>query len=625
MSDLVKKDVRYLNKDFAQFRQNLINFAKNYYPNTYKDFNESSPGMMFMEMASYVGDVLAYYTDQSFRESLMISAQEEPNILQLSNMLGYKPRLNTPANVKIDIYQLVPAIGTGNDAAPDYRYALTVDANMEVSAENGSSFRTLESVDFNENTLQSPLDISVYNMDSSGNVQYYLFKKQVSAISGQILSREYVFNDPKPYDKITLDETNVMDIVDVIDTFGNTWYQTDYLAQDTVFEDVANIPFNDPQLSQFRSTVPYILKLKRTARRFVTRVRGDYRTELQFGAGISSDADEEIIPNPKNVGLGLEYLKRTVTSNIDPTNFLYTSTYGLAPQNLSLTVRYTVGGGINDNVSANSIVTINNVTYLNEGSVDPGIDLQSTKDSLAVNNPDPASGGLSRDSVENIRQNAIANFGAQSRAITREDYIARVYSMPPKFGGVAKAYIIGDQQVDTSDIDYPSDTISNPLALNLYVLGFDSEKNLIGPNEALKENIRTYLSNFRMLTDAINIKSAYVVNIAIDFEVVPRPNKNSHEVILQCIARLKQLLHVDRMQINGPINRNELVTELDKLEGVQSIPTLVIKNKAGGTYSTNAYDIEAATRYGIIYPSLDPCIFEVKYPDSDIQGKAVNP
>ena len=197
--------------------------------------------------------------------------------------------------------------------------------------------------------------------------------------------------------------------------------------------------------------------------------------------------------------------------------------------------------------------------------------------------------------------------------------------MPPKFGGVAKAYIVGDTQIDTSDQDYPSDTISNPLALNLYVLGFDTNRNLIAPNQALKENIRTYLSNFRMLTDAINVKTAYIVNIAIDFEVVPRPNENSHEIILKCIARLKELLNVDRMQINGPINRNELITELDKLDGVQSIPTLIIKNKAGGTYSKNAYDIEAATRYGIVYPSLDPCIFEVKFPDSDIKGKAVNP
>ena len=581
--------------------------------------------MMFMEMASYVGDVLSYYTDQSFRESLLISAQEEPNVLQLSNMFGYKPRLNTPANVKIDVYQLVPALGTGDSAEPDYRYALTIAGDAQLNGPGSAVFRTLESIDFNQDTLESPLDISVYSMDSSGNVQYYLFKKQVSAVSGDIITRTYTFGDPKPYDKITLDETNILDIIEITDSFGNTWYQTDYLAQDTVFEDIANIPFNDPELSQYRSTVPYILKLRRTPRRFITRIRGDYKTEIQFGSGISSDADEEIIPNPKNVGLGLEYLKRTVTSNIDPTNFLYTSTYGLAPQNLTLTVKYSIGGGTADNVPANSITSINNVSYLNEGNVDPGIDLTDTKTTLAVNNPEAATGGLSKDSIDNIRQNAIANFAAQSRAITREDYIARVYSMPAKYGGVAKAYIVGDTQIDTHDKDYPRDTITNPLALNLYVLGYDASQNLMAPSPALKENIRTYLSNFRMLTDAINVKSAYVVNIAVDFEVVPRPNQNSNEIILKCIDRLKTLLHIDRMQINGPINQNQLITELDKLEGVQSIPSLDIKNKAGGNYSSNAYDILAATRYGMIYPSLDPCIFEVKYPDSDIQGKAVSP
>ena len=621
----VQKDVKYLNRDFAQFRQNLINFAKQYFPNTYQDFNESSPGMMFIEMASYVGDVLSFYTDQSFKESLLKSANEDANVLQLSQLFGYKPKLNAPAVVTLDVYQLVPAIGTGANAAPDYRYALSIQSNMQVESDTGVAFRTINPIDFNFSSETDPTDVSVYSVDGSGNVTYYLLKKQVQAVSGNITTAAFTFGNPKPYDKVILPENNVLDIISMTDDRSRSWYHVDYLAQDTIFQDIANIPFNDPELSQHRASVPYILKLRKSPRRFVTRVRGDYRTELQFGSGVSSDADEEIIPNPQNVRSGLEYLARTTTNNLDPSNFLYTSTYGLAPNNETLTVTYSVGGGVNDNVGVNTITSITSVSY--DSEINPGIDLTFVKNSLAVNNPVPAVGGRSRDSIENIRQNAIASFAAQNRAITREDYIARCYAMPAKYGSVAKAYIVGDMQIDTSDQDYPRDTISNPLALNLYTLVYDANGNFTALNQAIKENLRTYLSNYRMLTDALNIKTAHIVNVGVEFEIIPRPNVNSNEVLLRCIERLKYILSNDRMQINGSINISNLMTELDRIDGVQSVVRLDITNKydRNSGYSGNVYNIETATKNNIVYPSLDPCIFEVKYPDSDIKGRIIKP
>ena len=629
--DLVKKDVKYLNKDFAQFRQNLINFAKQYYPDSYQDFNESSPGMMFIEMASYVGDVLSYYSDQSFRESLLSSATEEANILQLAQMLGYRPTLNAPAVVDLDVFQLVPAIGTGDDAKPDTRYALSIQSGMRVSSETGVAFRTLEQVDFSQDTTTSPLDISVYEVDTSNNVIYYLYKKTVKAVAGEVKTLTFDFQDPKPYDKIILPDTNVLDIISVTSDTGNKFYQVDYLAQDTIFEDIANIPFNDPTLSNYQSTVPYILKLRRTARRFISRVRDDRRIELQFGAGVSSDADEELIPNPKNVGMGLEYLNRTTLNNVDPTNFLHTSTYGIAPNNETLTVQYTVGGSVNENVPVNSITSILEINYNTETEVNmqggSNLDLSFVKGSVAVNNSVAATGGKTSNNLESIRQDAIASFAAQNRAITREDYIARCYAMPAKYGSVAKAYIIGDTQKDTADKEYPRDTISNPMALNLYTLAYDANGNFVDPNPAIRENLRTYLSNYRMLTDAINIKRAYVVNIGVEFEVIPKPSENSATVVLRCVNELKRMLHNDRMQINGPLNISNMISQLDRLEGVQSIPSLEITNlyDTNNGYSGNVYDINAATKNNIVYPSLDPCIFEVKYPNADIKGRVVKP
>jgi len=619
MANLVKKDVKYLNKDFAQFRQNLINFAKNYFPDTYQDFNESSPGMMFMEMSSYVGDVLSYYTDNSFKESLLSTAEESSNILMLSQLFGYKPRLNAPATCTLDVFHLVPAKGTGASAAPDMAYALTIASGMEVSTEDNITFHTEESIDFS----QDP-EVTVYEIDVSGNVVRYLLKKQVKVISGTIKSSTFSFVDPKPYDKIILPDTNIIDVISCSDSAGNTWYETDYLAQDTIFEDVANIPFNDPELSAYRSTVPYILKLRKTARRFVSRVRDDNRVELLFGSGVSSDADEEIIPNPKNVGHGLEYLRRTTTSNVDPTNFLYTSTYGIAPSNTTLTIKYSYGGRVEENVGISSIVSVTSVSYLNETGL---VDLSSTKASLAVVNNEPAVGARARQDLDSIRQNAMSTFAAQNRAITREDYISRVYSLPSRFGTVAKAYIVGDSQINTADKTYPAETISNPYALNLYILAQNADGHFTDSNQALLENLRTYLSQYRMLTDALNIKSAFIINLGINFEVIPKPNVNSNEIVLKCIARLKILLHNDRMQINGPLNISSIVSDLDSIDGVQSIPTFEFVNlhSSNKGYSGNQYDINSAIKNNILYPSLDPSIFEIKYPNADIKGKVVKP
>jgi hypothetical protein len=310
-------------------------------------------------------------------------------------------------------------------------------------------------------------------------------------------------------------------------------------------------------------------------------------------------------------------------NNLDPSNFLYTSTYGLAPNNTTLTVTYTVGGGVSDNTSINTINTILEYNVLNESYND--VNLEIIAETLAVTNEEPATGGNNFSDIEHTRQNAMASFAAQNRAITREDYISRIYAMPARYGSVEKAFVIGDSQINTSDMSYPSYTIQNPLALNVYVLAYDERQNFTAANQALKENLRTYLSEYRMLTDALNIKDAFVINIAVDFEITCRPTYNNSETILRCIERLKFLMSNERMQINASIDINALKADLDRIEGVQTVNDLTIRNvySTASGYSGNYYDIAAATRNGIVYPSLDPCIFEIKYPNRDIKGRTI--
>ncbi len=619
-----KSDLKYLNKDFSQFREKLINYSKTYFPDTFNDFNEASPGMMFIEMASYVGDVLSYYLDNQLRESLITEATERSNIISIAKGMGYKPKPSVSSFSTLDVYILLPAVGSGVSAAPDWAYAPVVDEGLQAAAKTAGNigFFSLAPVDFRFSSSLDPTDVSVYKIDGSGNPESFLLKKQVPIQSGKQKEKKFGFESPKKYDKILLDDNNIIQILDCRDADENRWYEVDYLAQNTIYEEVKNTALIDPELAQFNEETPFLLKLRKTSRRFTTNVLADMTTEIQFGAGNSSESDELIIPNPENVGMAIPYGNTSVMDNAwDPSNTMFTRAYGKAPSNTTLTIKYLVGGGIESNVKAGVITDLTKVSFSLDGDGLSSSTINFVQKSIAINNPEPATGGKSEETVEEIRQNALGNFAAQSRAVTREDYISRVYSIPARFGNVAKCFIIQDEQVNPKT----GATISNPLALNMYVLAFNSNKQLTNANLVTKENLRNYLSRFRILTDAVNIKNGFVINLGVDFSIVPLPGYQGPDVLVKCITKLKEIFNIDKWQFNEPIMLGNIATELDKIEGVQTVIDLDIHCKfdKDAGYSGNYYDIRTATKNKIIYPSQDPAIFEVKYPDDDIRGKIV--
>jgi hypothetical protein len=618
-----KKEISYLGKDFGQFKKNLIDFTKQYFPDTYTDFNDASPGNVFIELAAYVGDVLSFYADTNLRETLMNQATEQANIFDIAATLGYKAKTVTPSQVTLDVFQLVPASGTGTNVNPDYDYALSINS---LRAKSGIvMFRSLDSIDFSFSSSLDPTEVSVYEVDPTTKTPtYFLLKKQVKAVSGEIKTKTFTFGSPIAYDKVLLTDTNIVEILSVEESDGDNWYEVPYLAQDTVFESVPNLAENDPELSVFRSSSPSLLKLRKTAKRFVTRLRSDNFLEIQFGSGISFNNDEEIVPNPDNVGNGLAGFRRPIDVDIDPANFLYTRTYGQAPANTALTVTYVVANGISENVAANTITQLDAVSYDdNINSTNNASMVNFVKTTVAVNNANPATGAKSAESVIDIKNNAMAYFATQNRLVTREDYVVRTYSMPAKFGSVSKVYIVPDDQISQKET---LDTrITNPLAMNMYVLGFNDSKHLTELNQAVKENLKTYLGYYRILTDAVNIKDAFIINIGIDFEISVLPNYNSNEVLLKCINQLVEFFNIDRWQINQPITKSDITTTIANVKGVQSVVGIKFLNLYDSDfgYSGNVYDIEGATKNGIIYPSLDPSIFEVKFPTQDIRGRVV--
>lgn len=625
--ELKKRDVSYLGKDFGQFRKNLIDFTKQYFPQTYTDFNEASPGMLFLELSAYVGDVLSYYADTNLKESLLEQATERSNIYDLARALGYKPKNAIPAYVDLDVYQLVPAIGSGSNVRPDFNYALSIKPGMQIKQETGNvEFRTLDSIDFAFSSSINPTNVTIFQTNTVTNDPlYYLLKKQTRAVSGNIITATYTFSSPIPYDKIVLPDTNIIEIISVQESDGDNWYEVPYLAQDTVFETIPNIIENDPTLSAYRDSAPSLLKLRKSSKRFITRLRSDNKLELQFGSGISDNNDEEIIPNPDNVGNGLAGFRRNIDVDIDPSNFLYTRTYGQAPANTTLTVTYSTSNGITENVAASTLTNIKFIEYVQDiNSTNNASMMNFVKNSISVDNPTPAVGAKNVETLQDIKNNALANFATQNRLVTREDYIIRAYAMPPKFGSVAKAYIVPDDQIVQQDLI--DRRVANPLALNMYVLGYNSSKQLTALNQAIKENLKTYINYYRILTDAINIKDAFIINIGIDFEISVLSNYNSNEVLLKCIDALKTYFDIDKWQINQPIIKSDIMNVLANVNGVQSVIDIDITNLFDTTlnYSGNLYDITTATKNGVIYPSLDPSIFEIKFPNQDIRGRVVN-
>ena len=609
----MSQDIKYLNRDFPSFRQRLIEYTKTYFPNTYTDFSPTSPGMMVMEQSAYVGDVLSFYLDNQIQENFIQYAQQTNNLYELSYMFGYRPKTTSAAQTTIDIYQQLPAISIGGgDVAPDYSYALTVGENTTISA-NGLSFLIQDKVDFSTSSSQDPTEVSIYQI-AGGVPQYYLLKKSRKAMSATIKSTTFSFSDPQQFATVNVNDSSIIKILDIIDSDGNVWYEVDHLGQEMVMDSIKNTNVNDPNSGK---DVPYLLRLKKVQRRFATRFLSQNTLQLQFGAGAPNNVDEEVIPNPNNVGLGLPFKQDKLTSAYSPTNFLYTGTYGISPSNTVLTVRYLVGGGVASNMPANTLTSISTSnTKFNQTNLNPTTSNYIFA-SLASNNSTAASGGKGGDTTEEIRQNTLMLIASQNRSVTADDYLIRALSMPSDFGALSKIFIeqpkLTDNQVSTIE------------TLNMHVLSQNSNGQLDYPSETLKENLRTYLSQYRMIGDNIEIRDAYIINIGVNFELITTPNSNNNEVLLSCINEIRNYFNLDRWQINQPIMIRDLYILLDKVKGVQTVKSIKIENKAGTSsgYSQHAYDIDGATQNQVIYPSLDPSIFELRYPDTDIKGRIV--
>ena len=611
----IRRDINYINKDFTEYRSQLINYSQTYFPTTYTDFSETSPGMMFIEQAAYVGDVLSFYLDNQIQENYVQYARQNNNLFNLSYMYGYKPRVTSLSTTEVDFYQIVPAKLSGSEYVPDYDYALYVNSNTKISTRTGTAtnFSIEDPIDFTVSSSDNPTTVSVAQITADVPSQF-LLKKSATAFSGDIQTIQFPFGAPQEFATVNIVADSIAGVIDCTDSDGNKWYEVNYLGEEQIYDSIKNTNINDPNNYVTGNDAPYLLQTKAVQNRFATRFINDSTLQLQFGAGSPLSTTEEIIPNPANVGIGLPFGQDKLTSAYSPTNFIFTNTYGVAPTNTTLTIRYYVGGGVKSNILSNTLTNPDTSTIQFINSNLNAALAETTFNSISTNNPIAASGGSDGDSIEEIRQNIISNFGSQMRNVTADDYLVRTLSMPSKFGTISKALT-----------QRPNAGGDANTTLNIFVLSIDVNNHLTTASTTLKNNLKSYLNQYRMIGDNLSIRDAFVINIGVDFEIITLPSYNNNRVLSDCILALQNYFTTSKWQINQPILLNPLYVLLDEIEGVQTVKTIKISNISGTTkgYSEWAYDINGATQNGTIFPSLDPSIFEVKYPNSDIKGQVV--
>lgn len=594
------KHIEYTGKDFNSIKENLVNFAKNYFPDSYKDFSASSPGMMFMEMVAYVGDILSFYQDAELQETFLQYAKNPASLYALAYMMGYRPKQVSASEANLTISQTIH-FDTEN-SEPVWSEACKVREGTVVRSTDSSktTFMFEDTVDFRVSSSADPTTVEILDTDG-GN--WCLLTKHVKAVSGEIKTFSQTFGNYEPFKTITIKDKNIVGVLDIKELDSTEeWSEVPYLGQDTLFVEDS---------SEARTTGICNLNLKRVPKRFVTRFNKEGNLEIQFGSGIQSSENDELdcLPDPLNIRSG--QTPNCYDVAYDPSNFLYSRSYGLAPTNVTLVIRYLVSQGLDSNVPANTITEF--VTTLLG-------DTDSQDVNLTVTNEEPATGGRDGDTLEEIKQNSIRSFAEQKRMVTLNDFVIRTLSMPSKFGSIAKAYATHDARTGLSVLD------QDPLSVSLYILSYDNNKKLQNTNTTIKTNLQTYLSEYLMLTDSINIRDAFIVNIGVQYSIVLRTGYNASDVLLRCTEALKDYFSIEKWSINQVIRLSDVANVISGVQGVQDVKEVTIKNKVSqdGTYSKYSYDIKAATRNNIIYPSYDPCIFEVKNPDIDIEGRVVS-
>ena len=586
--------INYTSRDYASIRRDLENFAKRKYPNTYKDFNQASFGSLMLDTVAYIGDILSFYLDYQANESFLDTAIEYNNVVRLVRQLGFKINPNPSSYGILTLYIKVPS--SLSTQGPDMDYVPVLKAGSDFTADTGGFYTLIDDVDFKKEQNQ----IVVSDVNSSGAPTHFVIRAQGRAVSGRTGRDTFTVGAFQRFRRLPLSISKINNVVTIYDSEGHRYYEVDNLSQNVIYKAVRNT-------TATRATVPNILKPFPVARRFTVEFV-DGQTIIQFGYGSDSELTSTSVADPTNLVLDMTGRDYITDVDFDPTNLLSTDKFGIAPSNTKLVVSYRYNTTTDVNAPVNSITKVNTPTLVfAQESLLTAAKKQTVIGSLEVINEEQFVGSVSLPSSDEIKQRTFSYFATQNRAVTAEDYKAICYGMPARFGSIKRVAIARDFNAFKRN-------------LNLYVISQNESGKLTVPNITLKNNLKNWIAQYKMVNDIIDIINARIVNFGIEYEVTIDLSANKYSVINAANVALTKKF-AQTYDIGEPILISDIYKTLNKAEGVVDVLDVKIVEKSGATYLGDSYDFDAAmSTDGLRILAEENVIFELKFPSSDIKG-----
>jgi len=595
MADKKRTPVRYTSREFATIKQDLVEYAKRYYPESYRDFGEASFGALMMDTVSYVGDILSFYLDYQVNESFLDSAAEYNNVIRLARQQGYKNKGAPSTTGLVEFFIIAPANSLG--LGPDTDYLPILKRGSLCSGLGGGSYILISDIDFSHPKNQI---VAARTNSTTGVPTSYAVKAIGKVISGKFVQETFTVEEYKRFRKLVLSSQRVAEVINVFDAEGNEYYEVDHLSQDIIYKDVINRASDS-------SVVPSVIRPYSVPRRFVVETSGEI-SYLQFGFGSDDEIAQASPVDPSNTILKFHAKDYISDESFDPSKLISSDKFGISPTNTTLTISYRINTENDVNAAAGTIKRVDtsywsfrDVSNLNRTKV------MAVRESVECINPGPLLGDISNPTSEEIRQRSIDYFATQNRAVTKQDYESMAYRMPHKFGAIKRCKVVQDQG-------------SFRRNLNLFVLSEDVSGALSHASQTLKNNLKTWLNKNKMINDTIDIVDAHVVNVAIEFEIIHDLDYNKYDVLTACANSLAIKLR-DPLMIGEPFYITDVYNYLNDVVGVVDTTKVKITNKTGGSYSDVSVKIEELmSPDGRYIKAPDNVAFEIKFPSIDIKG-----
>jgi len=586
--------INYTNREFEEIRKDLLGIAERYYPETFQDFSEASFGSIMIDSVAYVADQLSFYLDYNVNETFLDTSYQYDNIVRHGKILGFKDTGRPSTFGKVALYIVVPASPTG--LGPETNYIPILKKGSTFSSGSGNGYILTENVDFSDPANQI---IVARTNPTTGAPTFYAIKAYGNIVSGDFVTETIVCGDFERFKTITLSTPNISEIISIFDEDGREYYEVEYLAQDTIFKEISNNNFKN-------DNTPSVIKPFLVSRKFtVNQNRGT--TVLQFGSG---KAGEEVIAEPATVSAQIFGKKYTVSTTFDPSKLSKTEAMGMVPANTTLTISVRTTNPSNSNAAVGQVTTVSNSNFdfENRPLLSTAL-LNQVVSSLEVFNEEPIVGDVTNLTPDEIKRRIFDTFPTQNRAVTQADYENVIYRMPAKFGSIKRVSVQRDPD-------------SRRRNLNVYVISEDNFGNLMTSNTTIKNNVKTWINNYRMLSDTVDVLDAFIINYGIEFVVKPAIGADRFTLVDACIRALRDKYSSEKLFIGEHIDIADIYTTLSGVEGVMSASMVKIINKIGANYSSVQFDINDNTSpdgSSIIIPKN--AIAELKFPSVDITGK----